>query len=87
MKTIQWTEEERNTILERGEVCYAVAEKAMERSDLSFDDIERINQHTENHRWGGIFVRPRPLLAIVTRARRRRERHDIYNIPQLQGRH
>ena len=52
MKTIQWTEEERNTILERGEVCYAVAEKAMERSDLSFDNIERINQHTENHRWG-----------------------------------
>lgn len=52
MKIIQWTEEERTIILAHGEVCYAVAEKAMERSGLSFDDIERINQHAENHRWG-----------------------------------
>lgn len=52
MKPIQWTEEERNMILTCGEVCYEVAKKAMERSRLNFDDVECINQHFENHRWG-----------------------------------
>lgn len=26
--------------------------KTMERSNLNFNDIERINNHYENHRWG-----------------------------------
>lgn len=52
MKTIQWTEEERNIILQRGKICYAVAEKAMIRSGFSFDDVERINQRFKNYRWG-----------------------------------
>lgn len=52
MKTIQWTEEERSTINTYGKVAYAVAEKAMTRSGYNFDDIERINEHHEDHRWG-----------------------------------
>lgn len=51
-KKIQWTEREREFILEHGEVCIAVAQSAMERSRLNFDDIEDINQHYETHRWG-----------------------------------
>lgn len=49
---IVWTEEEISFIEEHGEVCFAVAEKAMKRSGINFDDIERINNHYENHRWG-----------------------------------
>lgn len=52
MKTIQWTEEERDIIKAYGEVPYEVAEKAMERSGFNFDDVERINEHYEEHRWG-----------------------------------
>lgn len=51
-KKIQWTDREREFILEHGEVCIAVARSAMERSRLNFDDIEDINQHYETHRWG-----------------------------------
>lgn len=51
-KKIQWTDREREFILEHGEVCIAVAKSAMERSRLNFDDIEDINQHYETHRWG-----------------------------------
>jgi hypothetical protein len=49
---INWTEEEKSTIAIHGETCLAVAEKAMVRSCLNFDDIERINNHYENHIWG-----------------------------------
>ena len=52
MKKIIFTEIEMETIREHGETCYAVAKAAMERSGLSFDDIEEINNHYENHRWG-----------------------------------
>lgn len=52
MFQIQWTEEEKEIIREHGEVCYVVAREAMIRSELSFDDIERINGHSESHRWG-----------------------------------
>lgn len=52
MKSIKWTDEERRTIQKYGEVCYAVAETAMIRSGINFDDIEQINQHFETHRWG-----------------------------------
>lgn len=52
MKKIIFTESEMETIKERGETCFAVAKMAMERSGLSFDDIEKINEHFENHRWG-----------------------------------
>lgn len=53
MKNIQWTKEEVDRInANGGETCAAVARTAMERSGLSFDDIEQINDHYENHRWG-----------------------------------
>ena len=53
MKTkINFTEEEMQTIQHHGCICFAVAKNAMERSRLSFDDIERINNHYENHIWG-----------------------------------
>jgi len=49
---IKWTDEERKSIDRYGEICTAAARQAMERSGLSFDDIERINDHYESHRWG-----------------------------------
>ena len=52
MKRIQWTESEMKSIQEHGETCPAIARAAMERSGLNFDDIERINEHFENHTWG-----------------------------------
>ena len=52
MKRILWSEEELKRIEETGTVCFEVAEAAMIRSKLSFDDIEEINDHYENHKWG-----------------------------------
>jgi len=52
MTKIQFTELEIELIQKYGELCFAVAEAAMKRSGLNFDDIERINDHFENHRWG-----------------------------------
>ena len=53
MRKIKWTKEEVDRIKANGgETCAAVARAAMERSELSFDDIEDINEHYENHRWG-----------------------------------
>ena len=49
---ITWTEEEKAIIKKYGELCPAVAEKAMERNCINFDDIERINNHYEEHKWG-----------------------------------
>lgn len=49
---IKWTEQERQFIKERGETCFAVAYEAMRRSNLTFEDIESINNHRENHRKG-----------------------------------
>jgi hypothetical protein len=52
MKQIIFTETELIAIREHGETCPAVARQAMERSKLSFDDIEQINDHYEVHTWG-----------------------------------
>jgi len=52
MKEINWNKEELKSIKEHGETCFAVAKEAMERSRLSFDDIEEINEHYESHKWG-----------------------------------
>lgn len=52
MIIIKWDENERQSIAKYGETCFAVAEKAMQRSGLNFDDIESINNHHEDHRWG-----------------------------------
>ena len=52
MKKIQWNETELEIIAKHGEVCAAVAQQAMERSGVNFDDIERINNHFEVHTWG-----------------------------------
>ena len=49
---IKWTETERAVIDQYGEISTAMARTAMERSGLSFDDVERINNHYESHRWG-----------------------------------
>lgn len=52
MKKIIFTEEEMKTIKEHGETCFIVAQRAMERSGINFDDIEDINNHYESHKWG-----------------------------------
>ena len=49
---IKWTTAELDTIDRYGEVSTAMARTAMERSGLSFDDVERINGHYESHEWG-----------------------------------
>ena len=33
-------------------ITWTEEEKAMERNRIIFDDIERINNHYEEHRWG-----------------------------------
>ena len=52
MKKIIFTDEEMETIREKGETCLFVAEEAMKRSGYNFDDIERINDYYEDHKWG-----------------------------------
>lgn len=52
MKIIQWNAAETAMIEARGELCMAVARAAMERNGLNFDQIERINNHYEDHVWG-----------------------------------
>ena len=52
MNKIRWNDDELEAIRLNGETCAAVAEKAMIRSGLNFDDVERINNHVENHTWG-----------------------------------
>lgn len=49
---ISYTDEELQKIKEDGCLCYVTAEKAMERSNVNFDQIESINDHYESHRWG-----------------------------------
>lgn len=50
--TIKFNEQELQLIKENHELCIAVARDAMERNKLTFDDIENINNHYEEHRWG-----------------------------------
>ena len=52
MKIIQWNAAETAMIEAHGELCIAVARAAMERNGLNFDQVERINDHYENHVWG-----------------------------------
>ena len=52
MNKIKWTAEEIEAIKIHGETCMAVAEAAMRRSGINFDDIEQINNHFESHVWG-----------------------------------
>ena len=49
---ITWTDEEKAAIARYGEICPAMAREAMERNKINFDQVERINNHFENHRWG-----------------------------------
>ena len=52
MKKIIFNKLELQCIEKYGELCLASALEAIDRSDINFDDIERINEHYENHRWG-----------------------------------
>lgn len=53
MLKLNFTPEEVERIYQHGgECCLAVAEGAMRRSRLNFDDIEAINGHSETHRRG-----------------------------------
>jgi hypothetical protein len=52
MVKITFSDSEMETIRQHGELCPAIAREAMERAKLNFDDIERINDHYETHRWG-----------------------------------
>ena len=49
---IEYTPEELSIIKRYGCLCYAVAEEAMLRNKVNFDQIESINDHYETHRWG-----------------------------------
>ena len=49
---IEYTLEELSLIKRYGCLCYAVAEEAMTRNNVNFDQIESINDHYESHRWG-----------------------------------
>ena len=51
-KEILWTPEQIEFIRQHGEISPAAASEAMTRSKINFDDIEDINEHYENHRWG-----------------------------------
>lgn len=51
-KKLTITEEERAALKAYGEWCPAMAQKYMERNRWNFDDVEAINRHAENHRWG-----------------------------------
>lgn len=51
-KEILWTTEEVEIIRQHGEISQAAAREAMTRSRINFDDIEDINEHYEDHRWG-----------------------------------
>lgn len=52
MIKLNFTEHELEIINKHGCVCPAVAERAMRAAHLNFDDIEEINEHHEEHRWG-----------------------------------
>jgi hypothetical protein len=55
MKTI-FTSDDLNTMHVREdrkrETCLSDAEDRMKNAKLSFDDVECINDHYENHKWG-----------------------------------
>ena len=51
-KEILWTPEQIEFIRQHGEISPAAAKEAISRSKINFDDIEDINEHYENHRWG-----------------------------------
>lgn len=44
--------DERHALETFGEWCPAMARACMDRNQLNFDHIERINGHYESHRWG-----------------------------------
>ena len=52
MKKLEFNEHESECIKLHNCLCFAVAEECMKRNELNFDDIEEINNHFENHRWG-----------------------------------
>ena len=45
-------EHEYNLIKNKQGLCYASVNDIFNQNDISFDDIERINNHYENHKWG-----------------------------------
>lgn len=52
MKTLIFTDHEKQMIEKHECVCYASAEDIIKRSGCSFEDIEAINQHSEKHKQG-----------------------------------
>ena len=49
---INYTDDDMEMIREHGGLTYDRAEKAMIRSNLHFEQIERINNRFESHKWG-----------------------------------
>ena len=49
---INYTDDDMEMIREHGGLTLDMAEKALKRSNLHFDDIERINNRFESHKWG-----------------------------------
>lgn len=52
MPILTINQQEREALEKSGEWCPAMARECMSRNGINFDDIEDINGHYENHRWG-----------------------------------
>lgn len=64
MNPIQWTEHDLKMIAEHGGVCLASAVDAINRSGLTFADIEAINQRSEHHKPNSTAERKYRTMAI-----------------------
>jgi hypothetical protein len=84
MTKIEFTQAEMEQINLHGETCDAVARAAMQRSGINFDDIERINEHYESHRWGSDADR-RYRKAAVNAAVRRVAANPLLYAAQANG--
>ena len=82
MKKIEFTPAEMEQINLHGETCDAVARAAMQRSGLNFDDIERINEHYEQHRWGSDADRRYRKAAVAKAVRRVAANPLMYAAPR-----
>ena len=82
MAKIEFTQAEMEQINLHGETCDAVARAAMQRSGLNFDDIERINEHYEQHRWGSDADRRYRKAAVAKAVRRVAANPLMYAAPR-----
>lgn len=51
-KDLLLSDNDLRTINDKNELSYASVESIFKRSNFSFDDIEKINNHFETYKWG-----------------------------------